>query len=63
MSKWRVSSTWIGNQKRYQVIRTIDEEEVDHSGNREVLGATFVEYKLAQYVADQMNGGKDASDR
>lgn len=56
MSKWRVSSNYIGGQKRYQVYRMLDDGEVDHSGNRETIGCTFRDYDLAVRVAEQMNG-------
>ena len=56
MSKWRVSSNTINGQKIYEVYKIIDDNEVDHSGNREKIGCTFKSYDLAQTVADQMNG-------
>lgn len=56
MSKWRVSSTIINGQKKYQVYRIVDDNEVDHSGNREKVGCTFSSYDLAMTVAAQMNG-------
>ena len=55
MSKWRVSSNYIGGQKRYQVYRMLDDDELDHSGNRETVSCTFKEYDLAVMVANQMN--------
>lgn len=55
MSKWKVSSMFIGNDKVYQVYRTIDDSEPDHSGNREVR-ATMSNEHIAQMMADAMNG-------
>ena len=53
-SEWRVSSNYVGGKDVYQVYRLLDVNEVDHSGNREVIG-TFDDEKRAQWCADAKN--------
>lgn len=55
LSKWRVSTNYIGGRKKYQVYRILDDSEVVHAGNRETIGCAFNDYELAMMVADQMN--------
>jgi hypothetical protein len=61
-SNWKVSSNYWGEKKVYQVFRTLDVEEVDHSGNREyVPDGVFDTRAAAQICADELNkieGGK-----
>lgn len=54
MNEWKISSNYCGGEKFYQVYRTIDETEPDHSGNREVLG-TYANKEIAQIAIDVMN--------
>lgn len=37
-SKWKVTSNVINGEKMYAVYRLIDENKLDHSGNREYHG-------------------------
>jgi hypothetical protein len=53
-SKWKVSSTYAGGERFYQVYRLRDVNEVDHSGNREIAG-TFDDEARAQEYADAKN--------
>lgn len=53
-SKWKVSSTYAGGERFYQVYRLRDVNEVDHSGNREIAG-TFDDEAQAQEYADAKN--------
>lgn len=36
VGKWKVTSTYIGNEKMYAVYRLKNTAELDHSGNREI---------------------------
>jgi hypothetical protein len=60
MSKWKVSTNVIGDIYMYQVVRVINENEVEHSGNREVYDI-YESKEEAQKVCDRLNGG-DAND-
>ncbi len=56
MNRWKVTSNYVsGVGTYYQVYRLIDENEVDHSGNREYLSASFETQKQAQVVAEKLN--------
>lgn len=57
MSEWKVSSNYTGSRKLYQVYRIRNENEVDHSGNREVKG-TFDDERYAQEFCDALNRNK-----
>ncbi len=54
MSKWMVTTNFIGCTI-YQVYRRIDEQKVDHSGNREYIHQIFDSKEEAQAVADKLN--------
>lgn len=54
-SEWRVTSNYFGGKKKYGVYRLRDIDEVDHSGNREMLDRWFDERELAKLYADAMN--------
>ena len=53
-SKWKVSNTYAGGERFYQVYRLRDVNEVDHSGNREIAG-TFDDESRAHEYADAKN--------
>lgn len=53
-SEWRVSTTYAGGEKLYQVYRKRNEYEQDHSGNREIIG-TFDSAEMAREYADARN--------
>lgn len=56
MSKWKVSRNYVGGKDLYIVYRLRDENEVDHSGNRE-YGSKYMESEQeAQKIADRLNG-------
>ena len=55
VSDWFVSTNDIAGMKMYQVVRKINEDEVDHSGNREVHGALFETQEEAQACCDMLN--------
>lgn len=54
-SEYKVSHTYAGGEMIYQVYRTRNENEPDHSGNREVVG-TFDSEENAQEYCDVKNG-------
>lgn len=54
MGKWQVSSNCVGNEMLYQVYRIIDDNEVDHSGNREVV-ASYKAKSAAELHANVLN--------
>lgn len=55
-SRWKVSSTYLGGEKVYQVYRTIDESQPDHSGNREHYDdVLYLTKEDAQAKADDLN--------
>lgn len=55
MSKWKVTSQYIGEQKMYAVYRNINDSEPDHSGNREYATGYLDSKEQAQRIADYMN--------
>jgi len=60
-SKWKVTSNIVGSEKMYGVYRTINTDETDHSGNREMAGG-FIENKdAAQVIADNLNAELEAT--
>ena len=55
-SKWKISSQCNDEgQYIYQVYRILDEDEIDHNGNREYQGEVFHTKKEARACADKMN--------
>ena len=56
MTKWKVSTNVIGDMYMYQVVRVINENEVEHSGNREVYDI-YESKEEAQKVCDRLNEG------
>ena len=53
-SKWKVSSNYIGGAMEYQVVRVLDTDRIEHSGNREVHGIYQRAYD-AELVAAMLN--------
>ena len=58
MTTWKLSTTIVGGHKRYQVYRTKDPLQPDHSGNRQVV-ATYETETLAKIVCEQMNAKQE----
>lgn len=54
MNEWKVSVTYVRFEKLYQVYRLRDPDDVDHSGNREVVG-TFDDEARAEEFAAELN--------
>lgn len=55
MQKWKVSSNVINGKKFFRAYRLIDENAVDHSGNREYAGRYMERKEDAQLLADCLN--------
>lgn len=55
MSKWRISSMYLGGKKVYQVYRIKDMRVVDHSGNREYAGGLLRDETEAMELAAKLN--------
>ena len=55
MSKWKVTSQYIGDKKMYAVYRNINDFEPDHSGNREYATGYLDSKEQAQRIADDLN--------
>ncbi len=55
MQKWKVSSNNINGKKYFRPYRLIDENAVDHSGNREYAGRYMESRDDAQLLADCLN--------
>lgn len=55
MQKWKVSSNVIYGKKYFRPYRLIDENAVDHSGNREYAGRYVERREDAQLLADCLN--------
>ena len=53
-SSWKVSSNYVCGIVVYEVVRLLDKDATDHSGNREINGA-FDNYKDAERVAEALN--------
>lgn len=62
LSKWKVTSNYIGDKKMYAVYRLRDINAVDHSGNREYAGGWIENREAVQIVADQLNGEEAKAD-
>lgn len=54
-SEWKVSKTYAGGVVFYQVYRILNTDQIDHSGNREIVG-TFNEEQDAVNYCKEMNG-------
>lgn len=52
---WKVTSTLVGDVMMYAVYRLIDENEVDHSGNRHQATGWYEDYDFAVKVAQKLN--------
>ena len=57
MGEWKVSHTYAGGQVFYQVYRLKHPSQIDHSGNREIVG-TFDTEAVAEEYAAALNEGK-----
>ena len=53
-SSWKVSSNYVCGIVSYEVVRLLDKDATDHSGNREINGA-FDNYEDAERVAEALN--------
>lgn len=60
-SKWKVTSNSVGGEKLYGVYRTINTDEIDHSGNREMAGGFIENREAAQIIADKLNAEQEAA--
>ena len=54
MNKWKVSSNVLGDKKVYCLYKILDKNEIDHSGNREVVEC-FDSKKEAEELAKKLN--------
>lgn len=54
-SKWKISTNIVAGEKLYQVYRTIDSNEPDHSGNRETRGGLYDRLHDAEALARRLN--------
>ena len=55
MQNWKVSCNVIDGKKYFRPYRLIDENAVDHSGNREYAGRYMERREDAQLLADCLN--------
>ena len=55
MSKWKVTCNYINGEKYFRAYRLIDEQEVDHSGNREYSGSYTKNRAEAEAIAEKLN--------
>lgn len=53
--KWKVTSQYIGDTKKYSVYRLRDVNAVDHSGNREYAGGWSENKEAMEVIAEQLN--------
>jgi len=60
-SKWKVTSNPINGETRYGVYRLRNIDEVDHSGNREMVGGYTIYKEAAQNIADILNEEVEAA--
>lgn len=54
-SHWKVSRNPVGDETLYGVYRKIDENAIDHSGNREDFGRLFSSKAEAEMIAAKLN--------
>jgi len=54
-SEWKVTCNVIDGKRLYGVYRLLSENEVDHSGNREMYGGYEYTYESAQALARLLN--------
>lgn len=53
--KWKTSSNSVGGERFYQVVRVIDTDQVEHSGNREYYGGLLESRVDAEAIAEKLN--------
>lgn len=52
-SEWRISSNFINDEKMYIAYRLLDENKVDHSGNREYIERSGKPYYRGGYTPNR----------
>ncbi len=62
MSEWKISSNRINGETIWQVYRLLNENEVDHSGNREYFRGVFKKREDAEATAKSLNGTPENKD-
>lgn len=55
MTKWKITSQFLGEKKMFAVYRNLKDYEPDHSGNREYATGYMESEEQAQAIADEMN--------
>lgn len=55
MTKWKITSQFLGEKKMFAVYRNLKDYEPDHSGNREYATGYMESKAQAQAIADEMN--------
>ncbi|MGN0744366.1 MAG: hypothetical protein ACI4MZ_03740 [Christensenellales bacterium] len=55
MTKWKITSQFLGEKKMFAVYRNLKDYEPDHSGNREYATGYMESKEQAQAIADEMN--------
>lgn len=55
MTKWKITSQFLGEKKMFAVYRNLKDDEPDHSGNREYATGYMESKEQAQEIADEMN--------
>lgn len=55
MTKWKITSQFLGEKKMFAVYRNLKDYEPDHSGNREYATGYMESKDQAQEIADEMN--------
>lgn len=55
MTKWKITSQFLGEKKMFAVYRNLKDYEPDHSGNREYATGYMESKEQAQEIADEMN--------
>lgn len=53
--KWKVSHNPMMGKESYTVVRLIDENKIDHSGNREYKNVWFSNRQEAEAMANELN--------
>ncbi|MFP3155809.1 hypothetical protein LQZ18_15545 [Lachnospiraceae bacterium ZAX-1] len=53
--KWEVTSNSIGGKTMYAVYRLINEDEINHSGNREYATGYLENKRVCEYTAAILN--------
>lgn len=62
-SEWKVSSNPVAGKTFYQVYRTRDINEVNHSGNRETRGGLYESRIDAEKLAATLNAEGERNER